>query len=180
MHPHTLTDLSLHQHLYPNHFEKISPDCDICLCKTWWITQIWHTHLARNVPKFTRICTYIALRFQKFPRTRDDTFWLVFGGPSLALLIVWPIYNLFSLYIRWYSLCNSVCNFSEPVPDHVSWCMDKCNLYHCFCRVAIGALMAESRSAFEIFLAAFNAENQWYYHYVLRCSVSPESPQTMG
>ena len=80
----------------------------------------------------------------------------------------------------WYSLCNSVCNFSEPVPAHVSWCMDNCNLYNCFCRVAIGALMAESRSAFEIFLTAFNVENEWYYHYVLRCSEHPESSQTMG
>ena len=41
--------------------------------------------------------------------------------------------------------------------------MDNCNLYNCFGRVAIGALMAESRSAFEIFLTAFNAENKWYY-----------------
>ena len=80
----------------------------------------------------------------------------------------------------WYSLCNSVCNFSEPVPGHVSWCMDNCNLYNCFCRVAIGGLMAESGSAFEIFLTACNAENEWYYYYVLRCSEHPESPQTMG
>ena len=60
---------------------QISPDCGIYLCRTWWITRILHTHLARNGPKFTRICTYIALRFQNFPWTQDDTFWLVFGGP---------------------------------------------------------------------------------------------------
>ena len=52
------------------------------LCRTWWITRIWHTHLARNDPKFTRICTYIALRSQKFSQTQDDTFWLVFWGPA--------------------------------------------------------------------------------------------------
>jgi hypothetical protein len=28
----------------------------------------------RNDPKFTQICTYIAIRSQKFPWTRDDWF----------------------------------------------------------------------------------------------------------
>ena len=126
---------------------QISPDCGIYLCRTWWITRIWHTLLARNGPKFTRICTYIALRFQNFPRTRDDTFWLVFGGPYII-----DEYTLFAIHsvvfgvmlLKWvwpYYACHVylgilLCTMAYYWTNHAMELWALCSMSTMYCTVA--------------------------------------------